>query len=189
MRCGRTAISDKPAPSIGLARNGGEYETVNCEVEMFSNEVRTEVRGLSIRLDGVELVFSAEGNDVIAPIPLIADEAERLRLEMAKAQLPEWNLLQEAKLHAELRSRRYLGSWLVMCLAAFSAYLGYPSYELCLFLAAVSIALWWWAGYAEKQAESAARAERSKFRADWGYLRQRLEEPDGAAVDQSASEE
>ncbi|HLI64552.1 MAG TPA: hypothetical protein VKV05_14250 [Terriglobales bacterium] len=156
--------------------------------KMFSNEVRTEVRGLSVRLDGSELVFSADGNDVIALIPLVAGAAERLRLEMAKAQLPEWNLLEEAKSQAELRSRRHLGSWLVMCLAAFSAYLGYPNYELCLFLAALSIALWWWAGYAEKQAESAAQAERSKFRAEWDYLQQRLEELNGAAVDRSASE-
>jgi hypothetical protein len=155
---------------------------------MFSNEVRTEVRGLSIRLDGVALVLSAEGDDAIAPIPLAADDAERLRLEMAKAQLPEWNQLEEAKSQAALRSRRYLGSWLVMCVAAFSAYLGYPNYELCLFLAALSIVLWWWAGYAEKQAESAAQSERRKFRAEWSYLRQRLEEPDGAAVDRSSEE-
>lgn len=155
---------------------------------MFSNEVRTEVRGLSLRLDGAELMLSAEGSDVLAPIPLAAGDAERLRLEMAKAQLPEWNLLEEAKSQAALRSRRYLGSWLVMCVAAFSAYLGYPNYELCLFLAAVSIALWWWAGYAEEQAENQARAERSKFRAEWSYIRERIEEPDGAAGDQSSAE-
>jgi hypothetical protein len=92
-----------------------------------SAAVRTEVRGLELRLDGLDLALSADGSDLIAPIPLNAEAAERLRLEMAKAQLWEWNQIEELRSRAELRYRRYLGSWLVMCLAAFSAYLGYPS--------------------------------------------------------------
>jgi len=138
--------------------------------------VRTEIRGLELRLDGLELVLSADGSDLITPIPLNPEAADRLRIEMAKAQLPEWNQLEEVRSRAELRYRRYLGSWLVMCLAAFSAYLGYPSYALCVVFALLSIFLWWRAGSAEQQAEHDAQAERKKFRADWNYLRQRMEE-------------
>lgn len=140
--------------------------------------LRTEIRGLELRLDGLDLVLSADGSDLIAPIPLNAAEAERLRIEMAKAQLWEWNQFEELRSRAELRYRRYLGSWLVMCLAAFSAYLGYPSYVLCVVFALLSIFLWWRAGFAEQQAERDAKAERNKFRPDWDYFRQRMEEPD-----------
>jgi len=140
--------------------------------------VRTEVRGLELRLDGLDLVLSADGSDLIASIPLSAADADRLRLEMAKAQLWEWNQLEEPRSRAELRYRRYLGSWLVMCLAAFSAYLGYPSYALCVVFALLSIFLWWRAGHEEQRAERDAKAERNKFRPDWDYLRQRMEEPD-----------
>ncbi len=142
--------------------------------------IRTEVRGLELRLDGTELVLSADSGDLVAPIPLNADDAERLRLEMAKAQLWEWNQIEDLRSRAELRYRRYLGSWLVMCLAAFSAYLGYPSYALCVVFALLSIFLWWRAGSAEKQAEREAKAERNKFRPDWDYFRQRMEESDDA---------
>jgi hypothetical protein len=138
--------------------------------------LRTEVRGLELRLDGSHLVLSSDGGDLIAPIPLNAEESDRLRIEMAKAQLWEWNQLEDPKLRAELRYRRYLGSWLVMCLAAFSAYLGYPSFYLCLFFAALSIFLWWRAGYEEQRADRAAQAERNQFQANWNYLRDRLEE-------------
>jgi hypothetical protein len=138
--------------------------------------VRTEIRGFELRLEGLDLVLSTDGSDLAAPIRLNAEEADRLRIEMAKSQLWEWNHLEELKARAELRYRRYLGSWLVMCLAAFSAYLGYPSYYLCLFLAALAIFLWWRAGFVEQQAEREAQAERNKFRADWEYLRERLTE-------------
>jgi len=53
--------------------------------------VRTEVRGLELRLDGLDLALSADGSDLTAPIPLNAEAADRLRIEMAKAQLWEWN--------------------------------------------------------------------------------------------------
>jgi hypothetical protein len=140
--------------------------------------IRTEVRGLDLRLDGTALVLSADNGDLIAPILLGVDDADRLRLEMAKAQLWEWNQLEGLRARAELRYRRYLGSWLVMCLAAFSAYLGYPSYALCIVFALLSIFLWWRAGYEEQRAEREAQVERNKFRADWDYFRHRAEESD-----------
>ncbi len=108
---------------------------------MDSPAVRTEIVGLQLVLDGCQLVLSSDNGELITPVSLSADDAERLRLEMAKAQLWEWNQLETAKRRAELRYRRYFGSWLVMCLAAFSAYLGYPSFYLCLFFAALSIFL------------------------------------------------
>ena len=138
--------------------------------------LRTEVRGLELRLDGLDLALSADGSDLTAPIPLNAEAAQRVRLEMAKAQLWEWNQIEELRSRAELRYRRYLGSWLVVCLAAFSAYLGYPSYVLCVIFALLSIFLWWRAGHEEQRAEREAKAERNKFRPDWDYFQQRLEE-------------
>jgi hypothetical protein len=138
--------------------------------------VRTEILGLQLALDGCQLVLSSDSSEFITPVSLSADDAERLRLEMAKAQLWEWNQLEAAKQRAELRYRRYFGSWLVMCLAAFSAYLGYPSFYLCLFFAALSIFLWWRAGYEEQQADRAAQSTRNEFQPNWNYLRSRLEE-------------
>jgi len=90
--------------------------------------IRTEIRGFDIQLEGSNLVLSSDGSDLIAPIRLSTEDAERLRLEMAKSQLWEWNRLEELRSRAVLRYRRYLASWLVMCVAAFSAYIGYPSY-------------------------------------------------------------
>jgi hypothetical protein len=143
---------------------------------MSSSTIRTEIQGLNISLEGTLLSISSAGDDLLAPIALDADDADRLRIEMVKAQLWEWNQLEEVRSRAELRYRRYLGAWLVMCLAAFSAYLGYPSFYLCLFFAALSIFLWWRAGFAEQQADREAQAERNKFQTDWSYLRSRLEE-------------
>ncbi|MGA7459582.1 MAG: hypothetical protein WBW69_05115 [Candidatus Korobacteraceae bacterium] len=143
---------------------------------MDSPAVRTEIVGLQLVLDGCQLVLSSDNGELITPASLSADDAERLRLEMAKAQLWEWNQLETAKRRAELRYRRYFGSWLVMCLAAFSAYLGYPSFYLCLFFAALSIFLWWRAGYEEQQADRAAQSTRNEFQPNWDYLRSRLEE-------------
>jgi hypothetical protein len=144
-----------------------------------SNILRTEIRNFELRLDGVELALTADGSSLIAPISLSADDADRLRLEMAKAQLWEWNQLEELRWRAELRHRRYLGSWLVLCLAAFSAYIGYPDFYLPVFLSLISIFLWWRAGYEDKRAEQRAQAQRNEFKADWDYIRQRLEESDG----------
>jgi len=142
--------------------------------------VRTEIHGVELRLNDKELSLWSNESDVFAAMLLSPEAADRLRLEMFKAQLPEWNQLEEAKHRTEQRARRYLGAWLVMCLAAFSAYLGYPSYYLCLFLAALSIFLWWRTGYEEQKADREAQAERNKFRADWNYLRDRLEETSDA---------
>ena len=140
----------------------------------------TEICGLELRMDGTALVLTSDGNDLISPIPIPPEDSERLRIEMAKAQLPEWNRIEQLKSRAEQRYRRYLGAWLVMCLAAFSAYLGYPSYYLCLVIALLSIFLWWRAGYEEQKADREAQAERNKFQARWSYLRDRLEETSDA---------
>ena len=99
---------------------------------------------------------------------------------MAKAQFWEWNQLEEAKSRAVMRYRRYLGSWLVMCLAAFSAYVSYPEYFICLFLSLLSIFLWWRAAYMERQAEREAQSLRNAYRPDWSYLQERLQESDEA---------
>src|SRR5664279_539292 len=104
--------------------------------------LRTEVRGLEIQVEGSNLVLSADGSDLIPPIRLTTEDAERLRIEMAKSQLWEWNQLEELRSRAVLRYRRYLASWLVLCLAAFSAYIGYPSYYLSVELCLLSILLW-----------------------------------------------
>ena len=63
------------------------------EGSLYSNStaVRTEVRGFEIQLEGSNLVLSGDGTDLVPPIRLTTDDAERLRLEMAKAQLWEWN--------------------------------------------------------------------------------------------------
>jgi len=113
---------------------------------------------------------------VIAAVQLSDQEADRLRLEMAKAQLWEWNQFEQQKARAELRYRRYLGSWLVMCLAAFSVYVGFPDFYLPIFFSLISIFLWWRAGHEEQRAEREAQAQRNAFRAEWEYISQRLEE-------------
>jgi hypothetical protein len=137
--------------------------------------VHTEILGLQLELDGSNLELSSGGSPLISPIPLSPEHAERLRLEMAKAQLWEWNQLESLKARAELRYRRYLGSWLVMCLAAFSAYVGYPDVYLPIFFLAISVFLWWRAGYEEQRAEREAQAQRNEFRPEWDYIRERLE--------------
>jgi hypothetical protein len=142
--------------------------------------IRTEVYGLELHLSASRLVLAAGAESLTAPIVLSSDDAERLRLEMTKTQLWEWNQIEYLKAKAEKRYRHYLGSWLVLCLAAFSAYIGYPSYYLPLFLSALSIFIWWRAGYQEQQADKAAQAERNRFVPDWGYFQQRAEEPEAA---------
>ncbi len=138
--------------------------------------IRTEVYGLELHLSASQLVVAAGGQSLTAPIVLGSDDAERLRIEMAKAQLWEWNQMAELKSRAEKRYRHCLGSWLVLCLAAFSAYLGYPGYYLPLFLSALSIFIWWRAGNEEQKADRAAQAERNRFTPDWSYFQQRAEE-------------
>ena len=138
--------------------------------------IRTEVYGLKLYLADSQLVLAVGGKSLTAPIVLSADDAERLRMELAKAQLWEWNQFDELKSKAEKRYRNYLGSWLVLCLAAFSAYIGYPGYYLPLFLSGLSIFIWWRAGYEERKADKAARAERKQFIAEWSYFEQRAEE-------------
>ncbi len=149
---------------------------------MPSTTIRTEVRGLELTLDEISLSISSAGQDLVAPITLSPEEVERLRLEMTKRLLPEWNQMEEMKVQATMRYRRYLGSWLVMCAAAFSAYVSYPEYFLCLFLLLLSIFLWFRAGYMERQAERESQAARNRFRGDWGYLQERLQESDEHAA-------
>ena len=138
--------------------------------------IRTEIHRLELHLANSQLVLVSGGKNLTAPIVLSSDDAERLRLEMAKAQLWEWNQLEGLKAKAEKRYRNYLGSWLVLCLAAFSAYIGYPGYYLPLFLSALSIFIWWRAGYEEQKADKAAHAERNRFVPNWSYFQQRAEE-------------
>jgi hypothetical protein len=154
---------------------------------MSSTTIRTEIRGLDLTLDEISLSISRGGEDVVAPITLGPQEVERLRLEMAKSLLPEWNQLEEMKAQARMRYRRYLGAWLVMCAAAFSAYVSYPEYFLCVFLLVLSIFLWWRAGYMERQAEREAQSTRNAFRPEWSYLQERLQESDEPTLDSKPS--
>ena len=145
---------------------------------MSASTIRSEVRGLDVILDESSLGIAQAGEFLAGPVTLAPDEADRLRLEMAKAQLWEWNQLEELKARAELRHRRSLAAWLVMCLAAFSVYVGYPDFYLPTFLALTSLFLWWRAGHLDQRAEQEARDERSRFQANWDYIQQRLEESD-----------
>ena len=86
---------------------------------MSSSTIRTEIRGLDLTLDEISLSVVRSGEDLIVPLSLSPEEVERLRLEMAKAQLWEWNQLEGSNSRAVMRYRRYLGSWLVMCLGRF----------------------------------------------------------------------
>ena len=143
---------------------------------MSGNTLQTEVRGLDLSLADDFLLITRAGEDVVFPVLLNGEQAERLRLEMAKAQLPEWNQLQELKTRAAARNRRYLGSWFAMCLAGFSAFLSYPEYFLCVALSLLSLFLWWRAGYMERQAEREAQALRKTYRPEWSYLEERMQE-------------
>jgi hypothetical protein len=148
--------------------------------------IRTEVRGLDLCLDETALLLSRSGEYLTAPIALSPGDAERLAMEMAKAQLWEWNQIDELKRKSEKRSKNYLASWLVMCLAAFSAYVGFPGYYLPVFLLLISILLWWRASFVERQDEQAARDERNRFIPDWSYIRQRLEESSTTVIGNSS---
>ena len=70
--------------------------------------IRTEVRGLDVCLDETTLLLSRSGEYLTAPIALTAADAERLAMEMAKAQLWEWNQIEELKRKAEKRYKNYL---------------------------------------------------------------------------------
>jgi hypothetical protein len=157
------------------------------EAIMSGSAIRTEIRGLDLCLDEGSLTLTTSGENVIPPIRLSPQDLERLAMEMAKAQLWEWNQMEELKSRAELRYRRYLGAWLVMCVAAFSAYLGYPSYYLCVLFALLSIFLWWRVGHVEQQARSEAETQRRAFVADWNYIRERLEESETTPASGSSS--
>ncbi len=118
---------------------------------------------------------------MIVPVSLSPEEVDRLRLEMAKAQLWEWNQLEEVKSRAVMRYRRYLGSWLVMCLAAFSAYVSYPGVpDLPIPLAALDLPL------VARRLHGAARpsARRSRCETLFGrtglICKERLQESDEA---------
>ena len=112
--------------------------------------------GLELHLSASQLVLAAGEQSLTAPIVLSSEDAERLRMEFAKAQLWEWNQIEELKLRSEKRYR-HPGTWLVLCLAAFSAYIGYPSYYLPVFLSALSIFIWWRAGYSRSRKRSVRR--------------------------------
>ena len=67
---------------------------------MSSNTIRTEIRGLDLTLDEISLSVSALGRRSDRAVSLSPEEVERLRLEMAKAQLWEWNQLEEVEVRA-----------------------------------------------------------------------------------------
>jgi hypothetical protein len=138
--------------------------------------IYTEILGFQLDLDGCNLELLSQGGPLSSPIALAPEDAERLRLEMAKAQLWEWNQFESQRARAELRYRRYFGSWLVMCVAAFSAYVGYPDFYLPIFFLLISVFLWWRTGHEEQRAEREAQAQRNSFRPEWEYVRHRLEE-------------
>ena len=140
--------------------------------------IRTEVHGLEVCLGNSVLALARDGEPLIPPIVLNATDADRLRLEMAKAGLWEWNRFVELERKAEKRYKHCLASWLVLCLAAFSAFVGYPNYVLPLLLTALSIFIWCRAGYLERQDEKAAHQLRNVFVPGWDYFRQRAEEPE-----------
>ena len=144
----------------------------------WTGTIRTEVYGLEICLGDAVMALTRDGEPVTTPILLSDVDMARLRLEMAKTQLWEWNRFEDLKLRTERRYKRHLGAWLVLCLAAFTAYIGYPSYFLPLVLTALSIFIWWRAGYVERQVERAAQKQRQEFVPDWTYLTHRLEEAD-----------
>ncbi len=149
--------------------------------------IRTEIYGLDLCLDETALLLSRSGEYLTSPIPLSAADAENVAMEMAKAQLWEWNQIDDLKRKADKRYKNYLGSWIVMCLAAFSAYVGFPGYFLPAFLLLISIFLWWRAGFQERKDEQEARAERKRFVPDWNYIRQRLEESDSSTNDKPST--
>ncbi len=138
--------------------------------------IRTEIRELYLVLDEDSLSIASSGQPIFYATPLVPADADRLGMEMIKARMAEWNQLEQMQTRAELRYRRYLGSWVVMCLAAFSAYLGYPGYILPLIFSVLSIFLWWRAAHEEQRAERESQAKRNEFQPNWDYIRQRLEE-------------
>ena len=54
---------------------------------MSASTIRSEVRGLDVVLDESSLAITHSGDFLAGPVILTPQEADRLRLEMAKAQL------------------------------------------------------------------------------------------------------
>jgi hypothetical protein len=144
--------------------------------------ISTEIHGLDLCLQGCELKLVRLGENVIAPIALDQAEAERLRLELAKVQLWEWNQFAEVRRKAEKRYARYFRSWLVMGLAVLSAYSAYPRYWMALLIALISALMWRWVRFREDQGTRAAQEERGTFFPDWTYFRRRFDESPMVAV-------
>ncbi len=179
MRCGRTADPSDRVETLGRDDN---FENCPPSPSEASHVQQHNSHGDSwAGFDaGRHLSFGRARRRRFDCASLSPEEVERLRLEMAKAQLWEWNQLERSNSRAVMRYRRYLGSWLVMCLAAFSAYVSYPEYFICVFLSLLSIFLWWRAAFMERKAEREAQSLRNSFRPDWGYLQERLQESDEA---------
>jgi hypothetical protein len=149
---------------------------------MAEKTVSTEIYGLDFRLSGRELELLRFSEQIISPVALCETDAERLRLELAKAQLWEWNQFAEMRRKAQRRYSRYFRSWLLMAAAAVAAHTGYPSYWLSVLAASASCALWWRATFTENRATRAAQDEKENFFPDWSYLRRRFDENPMAAV-------
>jgi hypothetical protein len=144
--------------------------------------ISTEIHGLDLCLQKSDLNLLRLGENIIPPITLGEAEAERLRLELAKVRLWEWNQFAEARWKAEKRYARYFRSWLVMGLAALAAHTGYPSYWVALLIALISAIMWRWARFQEDQGTRAAQEERGTFFPDWTYFRRRFDEAPMVAV-------
>jgi len=149
---------------------------------MSERTLITEIYSLDLRLSGCELELLRFGKQVIPAISLSQADAEELRLELAKAQLWEWNQFAEIKQKADKRYSRYFRSWLLMAGAAVAARTGYPSCWLALLAASASFLLWWWANLRENQGTRAAQEERENYLPDWTYLRRRFDEDPMVAV-------
>jgi hypothetical protein len=149
---------------------------------MSGRTVSTEIHGFDLRLEGCELSFLRSGEKIIPSIMLGEAQAERLRLELAKAELWEWNQFADVRRKAEKRYGRYFRSWLLMALAAVAARGGYPSYWVSILTALMSCSVWRWARFREDQGTRVAQDERENFFPDWTYFRRRFDESPMTAV-------
>ena len=108
--------------------------------------------------------------------PLPSPSALRTRRNwrcVAKAQLWEWNQIEGLKAKAERRYKNSSRPWLVMCVAAFSAYVGFPNYYLPVFLLRFRFFCGGGPAFWNEKPSRRAHEERKQFLPNWSYIRQR----------------